>query len=1516
MNKLFTKIATFVAGTALAVGVGVAVGSKDVREARADNPVDVLDSTVSGISGTSYTAFASKSKTTNPNKIYSDATYIGVCAGSNSSIQLRSDVTSSKPASGVVSTISGGKVRSVTISFESHTSAGRTVDVFASNTAYTEVADLVDNSKKGTLVGTIVNGTSTKVTITDDYSYIGFRSNSGAMYLSSVSIEWQVGNEKYVTYDPGTGTGTMTPTLIEDGKATISDCAFSNPGKYFTGWKDSLDNVYEVGSEYSFSDSTTLVAQWADATATGMTIKTAPTKVSYAVDDTFDPSGLVVNVTYDHDAASKDVAYAPDSGFTFSPDLETKLGLSDTKVTVTYAGFSQDQAITVAIAQKYKLITTDSGLVAGAKYIIGDGNGHFISSTQGSNNRPAATATIQDNQVPDADELEQFVLEEATGRWALKATRSAGYLYADGSGKNYLKTRQELQNTNDIWTITVNSSVVSINNVQNESNGQMRYNPNNGSPLFSCYSSSSTTGSASLKMYKLDETYPAYIVGPNTVDTTVEYQASVEDKDGNPVTGVKYTFTASDGATISESDEDAGTFTASTAGTVTISATKDGYVITDKVVTVTVFREISGIAVKTNPTKTSYKTNDPFDATGLVITVSYTSGDPLQEDVPYVGNEDQFSFEPAVVTSNGNVVVTYKGFTANVAVTVATITNVTGVAAHPDKVRLNTSINANEVTLNVVYSNEEVGVVTASSVECDTTTLGVKTATATYDGASGNKTATFEITVHNDGDGSLEYPYSVTEALAIINQHAGSSWNDDKSVYVKGIVVAGTTYVKGVETPTPLDTSYGCTFNITDGTNTIMAYSITGATCGTPTESKPTYVNVYYDVVVQGVLINYHNNTSGTDTPEVGFKNNDYPVSLASSVAPTLVSVTATVSEQTRYAGNPLSASDFTVTANFSNTKPAETISSGFAWTVNGVANGQLAIGNNTVVVSYADKSSEPINVTAVENTYEYVIDSSTVDKVYYVGEELDNTGLAVSKHYLSGLIETIDPSRVTTSGFDSSAAVASQTITVEVDGEPVGSFTVEIKEDVVSYSVNSSNVKTVYFIGDTLDTTGLVVTKNYESGKPSEDVTSQAVVEGFNSSVVNPALVLTVKVNEVTAGTYTISVSEVPTEPIKTQLRIKTAATKLTYKLNDTFSSEGLVVEALMSQGDPVTLTPSVDYTVTPEENWNTTAGEKTVTIHYLGTDASLADITYKVTVVAKEVASITTGGKYPVEFTVGDTFSYEGLIVTAHYTSELYEDEEVTGFEVTAPDMTTAGQDKVVTVSYGGKTTTYTVDVVAAPVTLESIEVTTNPTKTTYNVGEDFSPNGIVITAHYSDSSTKVINDSSEEFVSVTFSGTDFSTAGTKTITVTYGGKTTTFTVTVVEPTPTEKTLTSIAVTTAPSTTEFTVGDNFSANGIAITVTYSDSSTKVITDSSEEFSAVTFSGYDLSKAGEQTVTVTYSEGGVEKTATYTITVKAKQDPAKKGCFGDIASASIILSTLALAGTGLLVFKKRKEDK
>ena len=156
---------------------------------------DNIDLEFTGVSGTSYVAWASSKTGT------SGAVYTGVNAGGNSAIQLRSDVASTKPASGIISTTSGGKAKKITITWNSNTADDRTLNVFGSNTAYTEVADLVDDNKKGTLLGTVVNGTSTILEIAGNYQYIGVRSNSGAMYLDNIAIEWaQAGEPSYTNY--------------------------------------------------------------------------------------------------------------------------------------------------------------------------------------------------------------------------------------------------------------------------------------------------------------------------------------------------------------------------------------------------------------------------------------------------------------------------------------------------------------------------------------------------------------------------------------------------------------------------------------------------------------------------------------------------------------------------------------------------------------------------------------------------------------------------------------------------------------------------------------------------------------------------------------------------------------------------------------------------------------------------------------------------------------------------------------------------------------------------------------------------------------------------------------------------------------------------------------------------------------------------------------------------------------------------------------------------------------------
>jgi len=218
------------------------------------------------------------------------------------------------------------------------------------------------------------------------------------------------------------------------------------------------------------------------------------------------------------------------------------------------------------------------------------------------------------------------------------------------------------------------------------------------------------------------------------------------------------------------------------------------------------------------------------------------------------------------------------------------------------------------------------------------------------------------------------------------------------------------------------------------------------------------------------------------------------------------------------------------------------------------------------------------------------------------------------------------------------------------------------------------------------------------------------------------------------------------------------------------------------------------------------------------------------------------------PTTFNVGDTFSYEGLSVTANYDDG--SDDIVTPTNVSTPDLSSAGQ-KTVTVSYteGGvtKTATYTVTVNA--VTLTSIEV--SDAKTAYYVGDTFVKP--TVTATFSNGSTSDVTNSA------TFSGYNLSSAGNQTVTVSYTNgttQTTTYSITV-----TALAVTSIAV--SGQTTSFKVGDSFSFGG-TVTATYNNGST------SDATASATFSGYNMSTAGNQTVTVSF--GG--QSTTYQISV------------------------------------------
>ena len=203
-----------------------------VTPGTATTTTDVLNRATTGVTGTSYSDWSEKTVT-------SDAVYAGNSAGGNESIQLRS-----KDNSGIVTTTSGGKVKKVTVAWNNNTAADRTLDVYGSNTAYTAASDLYNNDNQGTKLGSIVKGTSTELTVTGDYAFIGLRSNNGAMYLTSISIDWQTGTpDTYSNYC--TTIPEAAPSLTIN---IASVCTDGNDNYYGTFYSDKayiMDDMLE-----------------------------------------------------------------------------------------------------------------------------------------------------------------------------------------------------------------------------------------------------------------------------------------------------------------------------------------------------------------------------------------------------------------------------------------------------------------------------------------------------------------------------------------------------------------------------------------------------------------------------------------------------------------------------------------------------------------------------------------------------------------------------------------------------------------------------------------------------------------------------------------------------------------------------------------------------------------------------------------------------------------------------------------------------------------------------------------------------------------------------------------------------------------------------------------------------------------------------------------------------------------------------------------------------------------------
>lgn len=227
---------------------------------------------------------------------------------------------------------------------------------------------------------------------------------------------------------------------------------------------------------------------------------------------------------------------------------------------------------------------------------------------------------------------------------------------------------------------------------------------------------------------------------------------------------------------------------------------------------------------------------------------------------------------------------------------------------------------------------------------------------------------------------------------------------------------------------------------------------------------------------------------------------------------------------------------------------------------------------------------------------------------------------------------------------------------------------------------------------------------------------------------------------------------------------------------------------------------------------------------------------ITWLIRVTRLEVAHMPD----KIRYLIGEAFDSTGLVITAYYNDNT--SEQVTGYTLSSPDMSAYGS-KTVTVTFDEKTVDFSILVVD----VTGIEIKTPPAKQEYLVGDTLNSTGLTILVKYTDGTSETITSG------FAVSDLDSSSIGEKEITVTYKTHTATFKVLVYE-------LQGIRITHYPEKTYYKVGETFDPTGLVVVAMRTDNTEKEIVD-------YTVSGFDSSKTGVKTITVSYQTeiGGIE---------------------------------------------------
>ena len=263
-----------------------------------------------------------------------------------------------------------------------------------------------------------------------------------------------------------------------------------------------------------------------------------------------------------------------------------------------------------------------------------------------------------------------------------------------------------------------------------------------------------------------------------------------------------------------------------------------------------------------------------------------------------------------------------------------------------------------------------------------------------------------------------------------------------------------------------------------------------------------------------------------------------------------------------------------------------------------------------------------------------FTVDRSSVKTVYYIGEEIDFSGIRATVRYsdeslnkeytYADLTITYDP--------DITATVGQKTVKVSfmdpnLDVEQSTTVTVTVKEDPnavkhVSYRIDTTALTTNYVIGDTVDFSGIKVYEKFSNNTETEITDLSLLTYDVDLTTLTASAgnkIVKVKYNGEDAGTITVKVADPEVEKNDIVSTVLGGEYKTNYEVDEEIDLTGLTVTLTYEDGTVVVITHE---DITAQEVDMSTAGKKDVVISFMDTENNEEDFaSFSITVVKKDV-------------------------------------------------------------------------------------------------------------------------------------------------------------------------------------------------------------------------------------------------------------------------------------------------------